>query len=126
MSRLSPIGQSSHLEPAKAADSHASSSTWNKSGNPLATRVSSILSTSYSDADFRGTLTVIDGRGIKNDGNARRRLRLHLQREVIEKNGKVLDEFGLVSEVIIFSMENHGHFTDQGSNSNTSKSRSTS
>ncbi len=99
MSPAAPPGISSRPETPRLGEAHGYLAVSNKGTNPLATKVSVVLSTSYSDADFRGTVALIDSRGIKNDGKTRRRLRLDLQKEVIEKNGKILDDFVSVSEV---------------------------
>lgn len=69
--------------------------------------MSVILSTSYSDAEFRGTVGLLDSREIKNDSQTRRRFRLDLQKEVIERNGEILDGFSSVSEVSITFTASH-------------------
>ncbi|ATY64769.1 AAA-core [Cordyceps militaris] len=93
MSQAAPSGMSNRSEHRRAGDAQGQSAVTNKGTNPLATKVSAVLSTSYSDAEFRGTLALIDQRGIRNDGKTRRRLRLELQKDVIEKNGRILDDF---------------------------------
>ena len=70
-----------------------------KGVNPLSSKVTSVLSTSYSDTEFRDALALLDERGIKNDAETRRRIRLDLQKEVIDSNGEVIAEFGRVAEV---------------------------
>ncbi|OAA81889.1 ATPase, AAA-type, core [Akanthomyces lecanii RCEF 1005] len=100
MSQAAPLGFTSRPETPKLGEAHGYLGVSNKGTNPLAAKVSVVLSTSYSDADFRGTVALIDQRGIKNDGKTRRRLRLDLQKEVIEKNGKILEGFGSVSELL--------------------------
>lgn len=87
---------------------------------PRATKVSAVLSTSYSDADFRATVGLIDDRGIKNDGRTRRRLRLELQKEVIGRNGQVLDDFSSVSEVSPLLRCLNPSIANHSSNSNAS------
>ncbi|OAA73773.1 ATPase, AAA-type, core [Cordyceps fumosorosea ARSEF 2679] len=93
------LGAFNGPEPVKAGAAQSYLALSNKAANPLATKVSALLSTSYSDADFRSAVALIDHRGIRNDGKTRRRLRLELQKEVIENNGKVLDDFSSVSDV---------------------------
>ena len=61
--------------------------------------MATVLASSYADVDFREALTLLDGRAIQNSAGTRRQLRLDLQREVIESNGEVIDEFGRVAEV---------------------------
>lgn len=99
MSQAAPPGSISHPETPRLGEAHGCLAVSNKGTNPLAVKVSVVLSTSYSDADFRGTIALIDQRGMKNDWKTRRRLRLDLQKEVIEENGKILDGFGSVSVV---------------------------
>ena len=58
-----------------------------------------MLSTSYSDTEFRDALLLLDARGISHDAKARRQFRSNLLKEVIDGNGGVIDEFGRVAEV---------------------------
>ncbi|KAI1631286.1 oligomeric Golgi complex subunit 6 [Biscogniauxia mediterranea] len=69
-----------------------------KAGNPLSSKVTTVLSTSYADAEFRESLALLDERGIRNTAEARRQLRLDVQKEVIESNGEIIAEFGRVAE----------------------------
>lgn len=68
-------------------------------GNPLATKVTSVLSASYADSDIRDALGLLDKRGLENTAETRRQLRLDVQKEVIESNGDIIKEFGHVAEV---------------------------
>lgn len=67
--------------------------------NPLATKVTSVLSASYADSDIRHALTLLDNQGVENNAETRRQLRLDVQKEVIESNGDIIKEFGHVAEV---------------------------
>lgn len=67
--------------------------------NPLATKVTSVLSASYADSDIRDALNLLDIRGIQNNSETRRQIRLDVQKEVIESNGDIIREFGHVAEV---------------------------
>ncbi|KAH7154817.1 oligomeric complex COG6-domain-containing protein [Dactylonectria estremocensis] len=69
-----------------------------KGVNPLTSKVTSVLSTTHSDTEFRDALSLLDQRGIRNDAETRRRLRLDLQKEVIDSNAEVISEFGRVAE----------------------------
>ncbi|KAI8676448.1 hypothetical protein LRP88_10549 [Fusarium phalaenopsidis] len=69
-----------------------------KSLTPLASKVTSVLSTTHSDTEFRDALSLLDQREIQNDAETRRRVRLDLQKEVIDSNGEVIAEFGRVAE----------------------------
>ncbi|KAM3550359.1 hypothetical protein MY1884_008286 [Beauveria asiatica] len=98
MSQAEISGISTPREPSKPADAPGHTVASSKVANALATKVSAVLSASYTDAEFRGAVALIEHRGLKHDGRTRRRLRLELQKEVIEKNGKILDGFGFVSD----------------------------
>jgi len=65
----------------------------------LSNKLTSVLSTSYNDLEIRDALETLDRRGIKNSAETRRGLRLNLQREVIECNGDIIKDFGVVAEV---------------------------
>lgn len=67
--------------------------------NPLAAKVTSVLSASYTDSDIRDALALLDLRGLENNAETRRKLRLDVQKEVIESNGAIIREFGHVAEV---------------------------
>jgi hypothetical protein len=41
----------------------------------------------------------LDERGVQNTAETRRQLRLDLQKEVIDSNGEIIDEFAKVAEV---------------------------
>lgn len=65
----------------------------------LSNKLTSVLSQSYADPETRETLSILDARGVVNDASARRRLRLDAQKEVIECNGAIVQDFGVVVEV---------------------------
>ncbi|CAK7234113.1 Golgi transport complex subunit 6 [Sporothrix bragantina] len=69
-----------------------------KGSNPLTSKVTSVLSASYTDADFRDSLALLDERNTRNNAETRRRLRLDVQKEVIDTNGEVIADFGRVAE----------------------------
>lgn len=72
--------------------------------NPLSSKVSTVLSTSYADSEFRDALSLLDDRGVGNKPRLRRQLRLDLQKEVIDSNGEIINEFGRVVEVRTFQL----------------------
>lgn len=76
--------------------------------NPLATKVTSVLSASYADSDIRDALSLLDNRGIQNNSETRRQIRLDVQKEVIESNGDIIREFGHVAEVSYRDFERRG------------------
>jgi len=70
-----------------------------KVANPISSKVTTVLSSSYADSEFRQALSLLDERGIGSSAETRRQLRLDVQREVIESNGQIITEFGRVAEV---------------------------
>jgi len=65
----------------------------------LSNRLTSVLSASYADSDIRDALETLDLRGIHNTADTRRQLRLDVQKEVIDCNGEIVQDFGKVAEV---------------------------
>lgn len=68
--------------------------------NALANKLTSVISRSYADPEIRDSLSILDTRGIVNDADTRRRLRLDAQKEVIECDGAIVQDFGVVAEVL--------------------------
>lgn len=62
-------------------------------------RITSVLSASYADSDVREALRTLDRQNIHNTPETRRRFRLDVQREVIQRNGMIIQDFGHVAEV---------------------------
>ncbi len=58
-----------------------------------------MLSSSYADTEFREALALLDERSVSNTAETRRQLRLDVQKEVIDSNGEIIDEFARVAEV---------------------------
>ena len=79
-------------------DKLTASSTPQKSSS-LSNKISSVLSASYVDAEIRDALRTLDEKSIIDSAETRRRLRLDVQKEVIERNGNVIKDFGRVAEV---------------------------
>ncbi|KAF2997513.1 Golgi transport complex subunit 6 [Neopestalotiopsis sp. 37M] len=69
-----------------------------RNSNPLTSKVTSVLSTSYADSEFREALNLLDDRGVGNNPETRRQLRLDIQKDVIESNGQIITEFGRVAD----------------------------
>ena len=67
--------------------------------NALSNKLSSVLSASYADSEIRDALQTLDERRIKNTAETRRRLRLDVQKDVVERNGDIIKDFGHVAEV---------------------------
>ncbi|KAI1428930.1 oligomeric complex COG6 [Xylaria sp. FL1777] len=70
----------------------------NRATNPISSKITSVLSTSYADSEFREALVLLDERDISNSAETRRQLRLDVQREVIDSNGQIINEFGRVAD----------------------------
>lgn len=93
-------------QPAGASASNGevgspSSPSGTTGGRPtaLSNRLTSVLSASYTDSDIRAALGQLDERGIRNTAETRRTLRLDIQKEVIDSNGKIIQDFGKVADV---------------------------
>lgn len=67
--------------------------------NAISAKLTSILSTSFTDADIREALQILDEKHLQNTPDTRRNLRADAQREVIERNGDIVKDFGQVAEV---------------------------
>lgn len=68
----------------------------------LSSRITGVLSASYADLEIRGALETLDERNIDNTAETRRKIRLDVQKEVIECNGEIVKDFGEVAEVCLF------------------------
>ena len=62
-----------------------------------------MLSASYADLEIRDALKLLDERGVESNAETRRQLRLDIQKDVIDSNGDIIREFGLVAEVRLFA-----------------------
>lgn len=67
--------------------------------NIYANRLTSILSASYADAEIRNALRTFDKTETQNTSLLRRQLRLDVQKEVIECNAEIINDFGGVAQV---------------------------
>lgn len=76
---------------------------------PISSKVTSVLSTSFSDSEFCEALSLFDQKNLLNDAKGRRQIRLELQRDVMECNGLVIDHFGRVAEVCILAHQLLSH-----------------
>ncbi|KAL9126038.1 MAG: hypothetical protein Q9175_007981 [Cornicularia normoerica] len=64
----------------------------------LSTKLSGVLSASYVDSEIRDALRSLDEKEIRNTADTRRRLRLDVQKEVIQRNGAIVQDFGHIAE----------------------------
>ena len=67
--------------------------------NALSNRLTSVLSASYADSDIRDALETLSIRGVHNNAETRRQLRLDVQKEVVDCNAEIVRDFGKVAEV---------------------------
>lgn len=71
--------------------------------NALSNKITSVLASSFTDGEFRESLHNLNEQRIQNTAEARRRLRLDAQKEVIDCNEDVVRDFGQVAEVRSFT-----------------------
>ncbi|KAL2002453.1 hypothetical protein VTN02DRAFT_6761 [Thermoascus thermophilus] len=95
----SPVLSAGHGSPALSPSaspppSHAGGTR----SSALYNRITSVLSASYADSDIRDALETLDLRGVHNTADTRRQLRLDVQKEVIDCNGEIVQDFGKVAE----------------------------
>ena len=67
--------------------------------DPLSQKLSSVLSTSYADADIRDALRALDRRLTHNSPDSRRQLQINIQYDVIQTNAAIVNEFSKIAEV---------------------------
>lgn len=70
-----------------------------RKSNVLATKLTNVLSSSYADREIRDALRLLDVRRVQNVEETRRNLRADAQKEVIDSNARIVDDFGKVAEV---------------------------
>lgn len=86
--------------------------TAGKGASSLSSKVSAILSASYADTEFRESLALLDDRQVHSTSETRRTLRLDLQKEVIDSNGEIIDEFAKVAQVWPTALSDSRHGAD--------------
>ncbi|KAI9727293.1 MAG: Golgi transport complex subunit 6 [Chrysothrix sp. TS-e1954] len=64
----------------------------------LTSKITGILSSTYADSEIRTSLETLDARGVKNTPETRRNLRLDVEKEIIQCNAEVINDFGVVSK----------------------------
>lgn len=67
----------------------------------LSSKISGVLSTSFADLDIRDALHTLDARQTKNTPQTRQNLRLDTQKEIIDCNAEIVDDFGEVAQVCL-------------------------
>lgn len=101
----------STIDVSSSLGSSADATTAARKPNALGTKVTSVLSSSYADHEIRDALRLLDDRGLQNDQDTRRNLKTNAQKDVIDCNAKIVDDFGAVAEVsCLWSRQRyHGH-----------------
>lgn len=84
---------------SESLDDKAIISSTPQRSNALSNKLSGVLSASYADSEIRDALRSLDEKKIRNTVETRRKLRLDVQKEVIQKNGAIVQDFGHVAEV---------------------------
>ncbi|KAL8893136.1 MAG: hypothetical protein Q9215_000142 [Flavoplaca cf. flavocitrina] len=64
----------------------------------LSNKLSGVLSVSYADPEIRDALRLLDLKNIQNTPDSRRSIRSDLQKDVMECNSSIVQEFGQVAE----------------------------
>ncbi len=93
-----PPGLDGTYTPTSGLDSPSVDDTpSSKRSTALSLKLTSVLSASYADHEIRDTLHLLDARGMRNDEPTRRNLKANAQREVIQCNARIVDDFGGVA-----------------------------
>ena len=80
-------------------DDASSQNPSSQRSSALSNKITSVLSASFVDAEIRDGIGSLDGRQFQNTPESRRRLRIDAQKEVIDRNGEIIRDFGTVAEV---------------------------
>ena len=67
----------------------------------LSNKITGVLSTSFADSEIQEALKSLDQRNVQNTAEARRHLRLDVQKDVIDCNSDIIRDFGKVAEVCL-------------------------
>ena len=70
-----------------------------RKANALSTKLATVLSSSYADSEIREALRLLDLRHTNNAEDTKYNLKQNVQREVIDANGLIVEDFGQVAEV---------------------------
>lgn len=70
-----------------------------KRANALSTKLAAVLSSSYADSELREALRLLDIKDTQATSSHQTDLKANVQKEVIDANGRIIDDFGNVAEV---------------------------
>lgn len=68
-------------------------------GNALSNKLTSVLSSSYADSEIRDALRLYDSRYGQDEADTNHDLKYQAQKEVIEANARIVDDFSKVAKV---------------------------
>ncbi len=80
-------------------DDRLTASSVTQRNHNLSNKLTSVLSASYADSEIREALRQLDATHFQNTSEVRRGLRFDVQKEVIDCNSRIIDDFGAVAEV---------------------------
>jgi conserved oligomeric Golgi complex subunit 6 len=90
-------------DPLRAANdgllSPADDGSSSKRANALSTKLTTVLSTPYADSEIREALRLFDLQNLGADEQNGRNLKALAEKEVIDANARIVDDFGSVAEV---------------------------
>lgn len=81
------------------ADHDSQTSSVGQKSNILAAKVTSILSASYANSEIGDVLQIIDTPNTRFAPSDRRHLRIEVNKDIIDCNATIIDDFGHVAEV---------------------------
>ncbi|RMZ75604.1 hypothetical protein DV737_g5215, partial [Chaetothyriales sp. CBS 132003] len=88
----------SHDAASPAFSPTASDSLASRKANALSTKLATVLSSSYADSEIREALRLLDLRQGAHHDDIKHNLKANVQKEVIDANARILDDFGRVAE----------------------------
>ncbi len=97
ISSLDGLGHDATDSPLSASGDYFAS----RKANALSTKLATVLSSSYADSEIREALRLLDLRSTNNAEDTRHDLKAKVQKEVIDANGRIIDDFGQVTEVSV-------------------------
>ena len=80
-------------------DDRSTASHLQQRGKVLSSKITDVLSVSYADTEIRDALRALESTNVYNTPDVRRRLHSEVQKEVIDCNGEIINQFGALAEV---------------------------
>lgn len=91
--------------PAQDTDALGVDGSSTKRSNALSNRLTNVLSSSYADTEIRDALRLFDVRYGDKEIEHELDLRYETQKEVIEANARIIDDFSKVAQVRAYDMD---------------------